>query len=108
MSIDMHTLWPPTYDKFTGRVWSLIVASTFILALTPSVAPSVVARVPEIIPIAFTLPGSYAALWFCDFEPDRYTTTSWAAWYGVNFVYYFLIARSVIGVFKIIKDIRNA
>jgi hypothetical protein len=44
----------------------------------------------------------------CDFEPDRFTTASWVAWFVVNFFGYFLITRLVIGVFKTISDIRNA
>ena len=101
----MRTLWPPSYDIFTARIWSLAIAFTFMMVLVLWLMSGV--ELPLFLGV-FTIPGEYAGLWFSDFEFDRYTTTSWVVWYAVNFVCYFLIARFVIGVFKIIKDIRNA
>ena len=94
----MRTLWPPINDEFTARIWSLVVALTFLGVLVLWAVSGVGS---DFFWRLLTAPGSYAALWFANFEPERYTTASWVAWFLVNFFCYFVITRLVIGSSKL-------
>ena len=103
----MRKVWPPIYDNFAVRLWSLIIASAITVAVTLWL---VFDRDPPLGLAVVGCPGSIAALVYYGFDPDpdKSPVLANALFLSVNFVWYFVLARAFIGTFKIVKDIRNA